>query len=204
MLSTVPAFPSVRTTAFPTSSVCASSNAPRIVAARSFTMGIGGSPRGMQRDAFCNSKARLLWPVQGGQVSEAIPWNYRAPSGTNCRACTRPRESAGNFETQPRIARVEVNRVQSAMELCARNQCGGGYLVQATGCQQAPRHPMENDGLSTHLLGPLPRSEVHIPGANYHRPLVDPLAQVGHRRREGDCQGTGKTHHQHARSCCPD
>src|SRR5476651_1611653 len=39
-LSTVPALPSVRTTALPTSSDCAASKAPRIVEARSFTGGI--------------------------------------------------------------------------------------------------------------------------------------------------------------------
>src|SRR3982750_465910 len=38
--STVPAFPSVRTTALPTSSDCASSNAPRIIDARRLTDGM--------------------------------------------------------------------------------------------------------------------------------------------------------------------
>src|SRR6202795_1628416 len=40
-LSTVPAFPSVRTTALPTSSVWACSNSPRIVDARTFAVGMG-------------------------------------------------------------------------------------------------------------------------------------------------------------------
>src|SRR3954468_21619404 len=62
-LSTVPAFPSVRTTALPTSSVWACSSSPRIVDAWSFTVGIGEPP---ELDA--SDQAGRCLHLKGAQV----------------------------------------------------------------------------------------------------------------------------------------
>src|SRR6266699_3464653 len=58
--STVPAFPSVRITALPTSSVWACSNAPRIVDARTFAVGMGNPGIG------CEAGRGL--PLKGAKV----------------------------------------------------------------------------------------------------------------------------------------
>src|ERR1700736_4035473 len=52
--STVPALPSVRITALPTSSVCACSNAPRIVDALSVTVGMGDP--GLHASVFASER----------------------------------------------------------------------------------------------------------------------------------------------------
>src|ERR1700737_3062986 len=52
MLSTLPAFPSVRITALPTSSVWACSNSQRIVVARTFTVGMGDSEQSLSGSVF--------------------------------------------------------------------------------------------------------------------------------------------------------
>jgi hypothetical protein len=60
-LSTVPAFPSVRITALPTSSVWACSNSPRIVDARTFAVGIDdlSLKRAVLASETCASRDRL-------------------------------------------------------------------------------------------------------------------------------------------------
>src|ERR1700730_18524391 len=55
-LSTVPAFPSVRITALPTSSVWACSNSTRIVDARIFTVGMGNLGSVFEQSVFASER----------------------------------------------------------------------------------------------------------------------------------------------------
>src|SRR6266545_1131391 len=78
-LSTVPAFPSERITALPTSSFWACSYSPRIVDARSFTVGIGDPEPEFERGA--------MFAFEGGQVVTRVRQTgvngTRADNGTD-------------------------------------------------------------------------------------------------------------------------
>src|ERR1700694_6280591 len=81
-LSTVPALPSVRITALPTSSVCACSNAPRIVNAVSFTVGMGDP--GLNASVFASERRtnRDRLAANGCPVEPALYANLETWGGT--------------------------------------------------------------------------------------------------------------------------
>src|SRR5258708_26520356 len=91
--STVPAFPSVRTTALPTSSDWASSNAPRITDARSFTDGMDVS------EVRRVSRHRDLTESADPALNRVIPAPFLKGASTSTRDGDRKR--SGDRITPP-------------------------------------------------------------------------------------------------------
>src|ERR1700736_7017633 len=92
-LSTVPAFPSVRITALPTSSVWACSSSPRIVDARTLTVGMGYPESEFKRVGGCIERCASL----DRRAANECQWNptrnfgERKTRALKCRSCgTRP------------------------------------------------------------------------------------------------------------------
>src|SRR6266550_3580045 len=76
--STVPAFPSVRITALPTSSVWACSNAPRIVDARTFAVGMGDTESHGEAGRGLHPKVAKV--VTGARQTGVKDRNFAAPA----------------------------------------------------------------------------------------------------------------------------